>query len=152
MSENLTYFQNVATAFRHSFETVDLSSAPGFLPKFPEGCCNWASWMIGHYLKFEQQLDPFEAIGERSAPDGLENHSWLTISDVVVDITSDEFFDSSEAVIVSRFSRWHEAWKVVKTMPIRRIDYYDDPHRGRSMLPSDCYDVVAAHARRLLSA
>ncbi len=143
----LTELQAIATAFRRSFEVVDLSNAPGFLPGFPDGCCHWASYMIGHFLKYEQQMEPFEVIGERSPSDGLENHSWLSLDDKIIDITSDEFPDSKEAVIVGTMSEWHKGWKVVKINPIRQIDHYDALSSFSSMLPSEVYKLIVAEAR-----
>ena len=108
--------------------------------------------MIGHFLKYEQQLEPFEIIGERSAPDGLESHSWLTLDEMIIDITSDEFPDSDEPVIVGKLSGWHKGWEIVVTSPIREIDSYDAPLVGSSMLPSEVYDLIVAEVRLLLSA
>lgn len=141
--------QAIALAFRRRFETVDLSKAPGALPHFPEGCCHWASYMIGHFLKYEHRLEPLEVIGQRFAPDGTDGHSWLTLDHMIIDITSDEFPDSNKAVIVSDSSEWHKGWRAVETNSILRIQSYDAPHLGLSMLPSDVYELLVAEARML---
>jgi hypothetical protein len=139
--------QIIASAFRRSFETVDLSKSPGALPHFPEGCCHWASYMIGHYLKYEQKCDPSEVIGERSAADGVENHSWLNINGLVIDITSDEFDDSDEKVIVSKNSAWHKKWRVVATYPIKPISSFDDVRLSGQLAPSEIYELIAEGVR-----
>lgn len=149
---DLSLLQSIAVAFRRSFETVDLSNAPGFLPSFPDGCCNWASWMIGHFLKYEQQMEPFEVIGGRSSSDGYEEHSWLVLDDIIIDITSDEFPDSNEAVIVGTRSEWHKGWEIVQTNPVKKISCYDAQLPSGPMRPSEVYELIVAEARLVIAA
>ena len=98
----------IATNFRKAFEDSDLSKAAGSLPHFPEGCCNWATWMIGHFLKFEMCQSVEEINAERASRSGTISHAWLSADGIIIDITSDEFEDSEERVIVSRNSDWHK--------------------------------------------
>jgi|GEM_PF-4929906 len=141
----------IAWAFRRSFMNVDLSNAPGFLPGFPDGCCHWACWMTGHFLKYEQGLEPTEVIGERFASDGTEAHAWLTVDKTLIDITSDEFSDSNEPVIVSEFSEWHRKWEVVQTRSIKEIGSYDVPTLRGMMSASKTYEILATNAREILT-
>ncbi len=150
MQANLTLLRTVALAFRRGFMNADLSNAPGALPHFPDGCCNWGSYMMGHFLKYEQRLKPFEVIGERFAPDGTDQHSWLRVDEIIVDITSDEFPDSEAPVIVGLSSEWHKNWEVVQTNPIQKIQTFDRIGGRGTIRVSEIYELVAAEARQSL--
>ncbi len=102
---DIALLRDIASEFREKFETEDLSQAPGFLPGFPKGCCSWATWMIGHFLKYELEEDVLEIQAERVSDDGTDPHAWLVVDGVIVDIASDEFKDSAEKVIVTRDSQ-----------------------------------------------
>ena len=135
----------IATDFRKAFEASDLSRAPGFLPHFPEGCCSWATWMIGHFLKFEMCQSVEEINAERASLSGTLPHAWLSADGIIIDITSDEFEDSEARVIVSRNSDWHKTWSIVQTIEIQRIDTYDKI--GIDRRPSDIYESLVTSLR-----
>ena len=136
----------IATDFRKAFEDSDLSKAPGFLPHFPEGCCSWATWMIGHFLKFEMCQSVEEINAERALLSGTIPHAWLSADGIIIDITSDEFEDSEERVIVSRNSDWHKTWSIVEAIEIQRIDTYDVSGTGHRA--SDIYELLVTSIRR----
>ncbi|MEK7763332.1 MAG: hypothetical protein AAB433_17285 [Nitrospirota bacterium] len=136
----------IATDFRRAFEDNDLSKAPGFLPHFPEGCCSWATWMIGHFLKFEMYQSVEEINAERASQNGTIPHAWLSADGIIIDITSDEFEDSEARVIVSRNSDWHKTWSIVQTVEIQRIDIYD--RIGIGPRASDIYELLVTSIRR----
>ena len=136
----------IATDFRKAFEASDLSKAPGFLPHFPEGCCNWATWMIGHFLKFEMCQSVEEINARRELLSETLSHAWLSADGIIIDITSDEFEDSEAKVIVSRNSDWHKTWSIVQTIEIQRIDRYDSI--GTGLRPSDIYELLVTSLRR----
>lgn len=138
----------IAEEFRKGFEEIDLSDAPGFLPGFPEGCCSWASYMIGHFLKYELGLAPVEIQAERFGPEGTDPHSWLMVDDIIIDITSDEFEDSTERVIVSSDSTWHSKWEEKKNADIIKISEYDKIEYGTKYKPTDVYEMLAARVRK----
>jgi len=95
----------LAKACRDAFDNADLSSAPGFLPQFPTGCCAWAARMIGYYLTEKYKLKPFHVCASRSTPDGPDiGHEWVEINGTIIDITADQFQDQSQPVIVSENS------------------------------------------------
>jgi hypothetical protein len=136
----------IATDFRNVFEDSDLSKAPGSLPHFPEGCCNWATWMIGHFLKFEMCQSVKEINAERASRSGTFNHAWLSTDGIIINITSGQFEDSEERVIVSRNSGWHKTWSIVETIEIQRIYTYDMSGTGHRA--SDIYELLVASIRR----
>ena len=131
----------IATDFRKAFEASDLSKAPGFLPHFPEGCCSWATWMIGHFLKFEMCHSVEEINAERASLP----HAWLSADGIIIDITSDEFEDSEAKVIVSRNSDWHKTWSIVGTIEIQRMNTYDVSGTGHRA--SDIYELLVTSIR-----
>lgn len=139
--------QGIATAFRSAFESVQLNDAPGFIPHFPEGCCNWAAWMLGHYLKFELSLDPKEIQGERFDDEGHCVHAWLSVSGLTVDITADEFQDGPADVVATASSPWHAGWKVIRVEDILPISSHDSSSYIGYAQPSEIYERLAAHMR-----
>ena len=137
-------------AFRLAFEQVDLSDAPGFLPHFPEGCCSWATWMVGHYLKYECGLLPAEIQGSRDGADGTDTHAWLSVNGVVVDITCGQYSDCPHTIVIADTSEWHSRWLFTRTEEIRPISFHDSFTSG-SVRPSDVYKRIEAHVRSQLT-
>jgi hypothetical protein len=140
------YLLMVATQFRDNFDRVDLSGAPSALVEFPVGCCSWAAYMIGHYLKYEKNMMPVEIQAERDAvegDDGTDGHAWIAVGGINIDITSDMFGDSNDRVIVSEKSPWHDTWQIrnVKN-DIARIETFDAIDYGTKLTPSEVYMLV----------
>lgn len=135
----------LAQIFRNAFETADLSDAPGSLPHFPSGCCSWATWMLGHYLKFEHGRSPFSIEGERQGRNHRETHAWLEVDDFTIDLTADQFSDSPSAVISTTSSSWHASWQINRRDVIEPIRQRNEP--GRAVNPSDIYERVATIVR-----
>lgn len=138
----------IASDFRSAFEKLDLTGAPGFLPNFPNGCCSWATWMVGHFLEYEMNEPVEEVNAERMSESGSETHAWLSANGVTIDITSDEFQDSSEKVIVSSDSAWHRTWKVVERAPIERIETYNQIDFRSKLKPSEVYELLVLDIRK----
>jgi hypothetical protein len=137
----------VANSIRYAFDNTDLSDAPGFLPGFPSGCCGWVSWIIGHYLRFECNFDPVHVCGGRSATDGYENHEWIEIDGMIVDITSDQYHDNQEPVIVSKNSEWHKQWEIEVRSSVREITSYDLNSITGKRKASEIYEQLAVIVR-----
>lgn len=139
--------QGIATAFRSAFDSVQLYDAPGSIPHFPKGCCSWATWMLGHYLKFELGLDPKEIQGERFDDNGHCNHAWLGVNSLVVDITADQFPDGPAHVVATASSIWHAGWTVIRIEDILPISSRDSSSFAGNAKPSEIYERLAAHVR-----
>jgi hypothetical protein len=144
---DLYFLMRAATAFRRAFESIDLSDAPGFLPKFPCGCCSWATWFLGHFLKYECGLSPRRY---HSASRDDDNHEWLVVEGIIVDITADQFDDCSDPIIVTRTSAWHEKWTNGKSADVKPIESYDVGTRFGEILPSEVYELIAQMVRTSL--
>ena len=142
----LTLAKKIGKGFRNSLIQENLSNAPGNLSYFPDGCCNWASYFIGHYLKYEMSLNPIEIIGCRPGSDGEDEHSWVVVDDIIIDITSDQFSDSIEPIIIGYTSAWHETWQVIQRNPIHRIETKDFVSLGNKLSASAVYRLVIRRA------
>jgi len=142
--------QSVALAFRSAFEGVELHDAPGSLPIFPQGCCSWATWMLGHYLKLELSLDPQEIEAQRTDDGGQCAHAWLGVSGLTVDITADQFPDGPARVVVAAISPWHARWNVIRVANIRPISFVDSCSMSGYAKPSEIYERLAVHVRSRL--
>ena len=147
MNRDTHFFQLVAGLFRQEFMRCDLSRAPASLPYFPKGCCNWASYMIGHYLKFERNMEPKEVIGTRQDETGSVSHSWLRVNQTIIDITSDQFSDSITPVIVGQLSYWHQNWEFLEENKILPIIQYDGIETPTQIKPSEVYEILAKPIR-----
>lgn len=135
--------QEIAQLFREAFLFVDLSGAFGNLPYFPKGCCSWATWFLGHYLKFENGLEPVEIQGTRLSRDGMQNHAWLEVSGLTVDITSDQFEDCASPIYGVVNSLWHQTWKRVHQVDIFEVERLD----RANIKPSEIYKRIHTQVR-----
>lgn len=141
----------VASEFRANIEKSNLPQEPGILFEFPAGCCSWATWMIGHFLKYELSYDISERQADRHSADGIDSHAWLVARGVIIDITSDQFVDSDERVIVNSRSLWHSTWNIINNTDVKRIETYDQLFNGTTLRPSGVYEMLAEGIREKLS-
>lgn len=133
----------LASACREVFDRTDLSFAPGFLPKFPTGCCGWACRMIGYYLKTEYNLEPLHVCASRSIPDGPDiGHEWIELTGTIIDITADQFNDQSLPVIVSESSIWHQSWQIntKEEVLLLPMSEYDNSLEREDQIISNIYE------------
>jgi hypothetical protein len=143
--------EQVGHAFHRAFKEIDLSDAPGFLPHFPEGCCSWSTWMVGHFLKFECGLEPIEIQGTRLGDSGTDNHAWVSANGVIVDLTCGQYKDCPNSFIISCDSAWHSQWEIANKDEIRPINFYDFPGFPNEALPSEIYERLAHQVRSQLA-
>jgi hypothetical protein len=138
----------IAKAFRRAIENSDLTGAPGFLRDFPEGCCGWGTWFVGHYLKYECNMEPERVFGGRSSVGEYEEHEWLELDHVIIDITSDQFpGESQPPVVVSSTSDWHSEWEETKRDQVLEISSYDTSCHISNQKPSELYAQLSAYVR-----
>ncbi len=105
--------KTVASIFRAAIESCELKNLSIGFETFPYGSCGDATLLLGTYL-IEQGFDPFHYVcGEKrnTATDDWHPHAWLQKSNLVVDITADQFPDITDPVIVSNNSSWHRSWR-----------------------------------------
>ena len=139
--------QELAQAFREAFLSADLSGAPGNLPYFPKGCCSWATWFLGHYLKIEHGLEPVEIQATRFSPDGTQHHAWIEVSGLIVDITSDQFEDCPLPIYGVEHSLWHQTWEKARREDIHDVERLDSALLNSSIKPSEAYNRILTQVR-----
>lgn len=94
----------LVSAFRARLETYDNDHGLS-LQWFPAGACSDASLLLAHHLS-HYGLGPFRYICGRH---GDASHVWLSVGDLIIDITADQFDDFHEPAFVSTASPWHQA-------------------------------------------
>ncbi len=103
---NLSELHRVTQQFRAALEKCDRQKLPVTFERFPCGSCGDATLLLAKYLE-EAGFGKFNyVLGGR---DGT-SHAWLENSELIIDITADQFSDVSESVIVRNRSKWHSAF------------------------------------------
>lgn len=82
---------------------------------FPRGACGVTSELLGRYFRDFMNMEAYYV--EASRDDDC-THAWVTIENLIIDITADQF--DQEPVIVSYNSPWHDQWE---TKPPSSICY-----------------------------
>lgn len=77
-----------------------------FLLRFPYGCCGDASNLLAKYLR-ENNIECEYVWGMR----GEQSHAWLECSDLMIDITADQFPEIKEKILVTSDKSWHRNFK-----------------------------------------
>jgi hypothetical protein len=120
MNEYVKSIYDTAVGFRNAILLADKRSLPATLKLFPSGACGDASLLLGEYL-FSLGFGEFEyVVGVRSE----RSHAWLEMNDMIIDITSDQFEEVEEPVIVTTKRTWHSQFSVEDKNPAK-IDIYD---------------------------
>jgi hypothetical protein len=141
----------IAKTCRDAFDKADLSSAPGYLPKFPNACCGWACRLIGYYLKKELKFEPLHVCASRGVPGAPDiGHEWIELNGTIIDITADQFSDQSQAVIVTNNSTWHQSWQVntKEEVPLSPMSEYDESLNREDKIISTIYETFATSANK----
>lgn len=111
----LDWLKAEATRLRRAIEQSDRHSLrAGSLSEFPHKCCRHGTYLSALRLSDLGLTGFVEAIGYR--PRRGEKHFWLECRSIIIDITADQFGKSYPPVIVTRFSRWHDAWNPVREL------------------------------------
>ncbi len=150
MFPDKNYLLKLAHEFRQAFETVDLSRAPGLLPHFPHGCCMWATIFIGNFLQDEYGLSAQHVGADHRRIDG-NNHEWVMVNGISIDITADQYLDAPSGIIVESNSQWHKGWPVSEVKDVKSIYEYDHIVSQRNQLPSEIYSVIKLRVRDALA-
>lgn len=79
---------------------------------FPEGCCGVASSFLGKYLIQMGYSNVLRVIGERSKDEQCSYHMWLTMDDIIIDITSDQCPDGLDQVYIGKHSSFHDTYTI----------------------------------------
>ncbi len=102
----LEEIEKLATAFRAAIVKCDPKHLPNTLQNFPRGACGDAALLLAKYLKDNNCGDFLYVLGQRKN----HSHAWLQSNDLIVDITADQFKDSTFQVIVTEDHSWHSGF------------------------------------------
>ena len=92
--------------------------------EFPRGACGDSALLLAKYLE-NNSCGQFDYVcGYR----GRKSHAWLTRSELIIDITADQFEDQNCPVIVTTDHTWHLQFKV-KSRDVADIERYDEKTR-----------------------
>lgn len=122
----------LAKEFRVAIEKtqrVDLHTTLG-CSKFPHACCDDASLLLAAYLSDNGFPDSIRVNGVNGGiSEELRSHVWLFWSDIIIDITADQFVNYSIApVFVSKESDFHETFEIYDEEPADfRVKFKNDP-------------------------
>jgi len=104
---------------RSAILAIPAKLRPLGLASFPFGACGDASLLLGAYLA-DNGFEGFRQVqAERGSrqDDTWTSHAWLETTDLVVDITADQFSDAPAAIIVAEKSEWHLVFEIRRRGP-----------------------------------
>lgn len=139
----------IAKAFRDAFETVGRSYGYPF-SIFPTECCTWASIFIGNFLIEEYGLCPQRVYSALHPSPPASKHEWTLLDNIIIDITADQFEDSSDSVIVKKESTWHGKLEGSEVCDYSKVSKYDMPHHSHKI--SDIYKSIKSKVLKSLKA
>ncbi len=122
----------LAKEFRAALERtprVNLHTTLG-CSNFPHACCDDASLLLAAYLSDNGYPGSIRVHGVNGGTsEELKSHIWLLWSDLIIDITADQFSSYCIApVLVSKESEFHEAFEVDdEELADFRVKFKNDP-------------------------
>lgn len=122
----------LAKEFRTALEKiprVGLHTTLGY-SNFPHACCDDASLLLATYLSDNGFPGSIRVHGVNGgASEELKSHIWLLWSNLIVDITADQFSNYCVApVFVSKKSKFHETFEIDGQEPADfRVKFEKDP-------------------------
>lgn len=135
----------LAKEFRAALECtprINLRTTLG-CSNFPHACCDDASMLLAAYLSDNGFRGSIRVNGVNGgASEELKSHIWLLWSDIIIDITADQFTNyGMHPVIVSKKTDFHETFEIEdKEHADFRLKFKKDP-RWLSNFSSD-YKIV----------
>jgi len=91
--------------------------------KFPYGSCGAVAEMFGTYLCEECGVENANLVSANHC-DGLQthgSHAWLELSDLIVDLTCDQFPEAPCAPYVGKDRTWYSQWDVEKRTSMKTL-------------------------------
>lgn len=98
----------LASEFRAALDQIEWSQMPDGFKDFPAGTCCDISNILAEYLRDSGVTDIEYVVGKNAK---YWSHAWLEVSEIIVDITADQFPDVSASVTVTRDHRWHSQFE-----------------------------------------
>ncbi|MEI9973783.1 MAG: hypothetical protein WDO73_18050 [Ignavibacteriota bacterium] len=101
--------RTLATRFRSAICATDPAEVDPevrfIVAAFPENVCGEICFLLGHYLR-ENGFPAAEYVNGIRLSDG-RSHAWIETDGIIVDITSDQFAEIADEVVVTRDTTWH---------------------------------------------
>ncbi|MNR02388.1 hypothetical protein D3C85_1182380 [compost metagenome] len=141
----MEHIYQLAKEFRAALEStprIGLHTTLG-CSNFPNACCDDASLLLAAYLSDNGFTGSRRVNGiNGGTSEELKSHIWLLWSDLIIDITADQFMGYGMVpVLVSKKSEFHETFKIEDEEPADfRVKFENDP-RWLSNFSND-YKVV----------
>lgn len=105
---DIVTIEKLALSFRAAIEsmiTEEFGESTWF-SRFPNGCCGDTSELLAKY--FDDNGIRVEYVWGMH---GNQSHAWIEYNDYVVDITSDQFSDIDERVVIKKDKQWYSKFK-----------------------------------------
>lgn len=97
-----------ATRFRAAVERViENGKAPDHIKRYPRACCGIISELMGDYLN-SLGIGEFNYV---CSAKGIASHAWLEVSDLIIDITGDQFH-GRPPIYVDNPDAWYAEWDI----------------------------------------
>jgi hypothetical protein len=107
--EQIAVLRTLATRFRRAICATDPSEVDPevrfIVAGFPKDVCGAVCFLLGHYLR-ENGFPSAEYVNGIRRADG-QSHAWIETGGIIVDITSDQFADVADEVVVTSDPVWH---------------------------------------------
>ncbi|HOI73148.1 MAG TPA: hypothetical protein PLO63_03275 [Syntrophales bacterium] len=100
---------SLVTIFRRAILACDSSSLCTTLQTFPRGACGDASYLLARFLS-EQGCGEFEYVLGRN--DHYGSHVWLEKSNIIIDITFDQFDENKGSSMVTTDGRFYSQFQI----------------------------------------
>lgn len=104
----LQEIEKVATKIRAILDINRQATPDEVFKDFPRGACGVTSELLARYFQEFQNLNALYSCGVREWS-GHHSHAWIEMSDVIVDITADQF--GMPPVMVTNNRGWHTQWE-----------------------------------------
>lgn len=119
--------QHAISSFRFALASLPANARTIGLAEFPRGSCGDASDLLGLFLA-ERGFGQWQWIGAERYDRRYCSHAWIERDEFIVDITSSQFAEVRQEIVISRFSPWHAGWLIVSR---RAPNIADSPDAGK---------------------
>jgi hypothetical protein len=100
------------------------------LDQFPEGCCEFVSYLLAKYLIEELGISQVKLLRAENHFKKKQRHVWLRVGTLDIDITANQFSSTNKTIFVEPNSKWHERYSVFETEnPDPSFDQFHEEHK-----------------------
>lgn len=152
IAEKLDTIESHVIAFREAILRIPTNHRPPSFESFPLGACGDATLLVGTFLE-DSGFGSFNLIsaarGKRNTPPyDWVSHAWATKDHIVIDITSDQFYDFPGGYVFAKESDFHKSFSERLSNGIANFRKYDD---NTTRLLSTYYQAITASLKGKLA-